>query len=1083
MSGSNAHARVPKFASFRPKSKVEDKEDVARAESELSRVGRTDERVGNHHRHRSKDKHAERRGYHEHVKEVPSLVTTSIQTPSPLFVIDQSGDRQNLVYGSIHRYDVPPFHRSGAGNILGARKGLKIDRDQTDDKRLSLTEDWKKRNVKREKYVFAHNEKKAPKLLHFLPRSPSNNNDDATEVDFIPLRTLQLRKRKRRNSQESSSDDAQPNYRSIEGKCKARPEPPDESMQYLTESDPSDLESSHKIMFDRAMRQKAAELSRAVEAHPEDINAWLDLINHQDHLLVQVDEHRRKATSAERRSTADIKLHLYNKALEKGGRSLADRERLLLGMMEEGSKIWDFKTQSERWEHVSQENLDSIVLWKYYLDFRQSSFPMFRYEEIRNIFSKRIKLLRARINKGANTVEETSLIYEHLVYTILRATLFVREAGYSELALGIWQGLLELNYFGPAQETVEGLRLELFHNFWEAEVSRVGEIDHGGWMEYLADNNLEAPESRTDEAISTKITDSEDLFENWANSERLIAKQSRQPARTMDEVAENDPFRVILWSDIEDFLVDLPSESHSLDLRRVLLDAYLLFCRLPPLPGERRSRFWSEDSFVRDEMLEWSKIWLSREFSVSAPVRGAEVVESVTESSPFQSSCCQFSASFDTLFPHNDWVNYFTPWRAIYGDTDDMVPMSYEWLRNTLKALIDVNICPEMAEYFLAFELQNEPQSTKKSAKLLLKKNPTSLKFYHAYAMTEFSKGNVETAITVIGAALGMQASASEMERENSILLWRSWVWILLSKGDTDESLKCLLSIPENSSAKVANIDISSPACLLKTRQHLCSVRDYLLSSGNLDHAIIHAECLALLEYVSSHRGSELSSKGQGDIEMALNIFNDFSVNLVARGHVGTVQHELLHQAAAKLLYHHARSGPFRPALIRDHLAKSLASFPRNTIFLSLYAWNESRLRIDDRVRTILRDVILLPAVDSLTSRLFAIHHEMMHGNTHSTHAAFENAVVSPACSSNPGLWRLYVLFCVGAREYRARAKDVFYKGMRACPWAKWFYFMAFDELADLMGLEEKRSVYRILEEKELRVHVDLEEWLEEQEA
>src|SRR6202034_2902261 len=108
----------------------------------------------------------------------------------------------------------------------------------------------------------------------------------------------------------------------------------------------------------------------------------------------------------------------------------------------------------------------------------------------------------------------------------------------------------------------------------------------------------------------------------------------------------------------------------------------------------------------------------------------------------------------------------------------------------------------------------------------------------------------------------------------------------------------------------------------------------------------------------------------------------------------------------------------------------------------------------------------------------FAIRYEMHAGNVHSTLAAFENAVSTPSCGSNPGLWRFYVLFCARVKEFRRKAKDIFLRGMRACPWAKDFMMMAFTEMNGL-GTEDKVAIYKVLVEKELRIHVDVEHRIE----
>jgi hypothetical protein len=76
------------------------------------------------------------------------------------------------------------------------------------------------------------------------------------------------------------------------------------------------------------------------------------------------------------------------------------------------------------------------------------------------------------------------------------------------------------------------------------------------------------------------------------------------------------------------------------------------------------------------------------------------------------------------------------------------------------------------------------------------------------------------------------------------------------------------------------------------------------------------------------------------------------------------------------------------------------------------------------------------------------------------------------------------VNFCLATNvnEYRTTAKDIFYRGMRACPWAKRFYMVAFSEdvLRRMLGFDGLKAIYRALGEKGLRVHADLEDKFEE---
>ena len=1104
MSGS---VPIPKFTSFRPKA-VDG--DVGKVEKPVKRSehGVPERRERKHH-HRSHRSRSRERTPKQVVEERLPVPVTAIDIRE-LFVEDRRGDVQNLVYGGIHRYSIPAFHRIGAGGVLGAKPSLKIERNFAEHKGIILDDRRDERKGEREKYAFARNEKKASRLLRVRP-DLEEDVAAADNLDFIAFRNLRSRKRQRIGSEsEDSSDEDKRHYRSIEGKAKAVAESLEEGLEWASDSDSSDPEAGRTIKFDEALRKENIRLSRRVDEHPEDVEAWIALIDHQDSLLGWADEGRQKITTAERRSTADIKLHMYEKALSKAGSTLPNRERLLLGLMAEGAKIWDFKTQSERWEQVSQDNLDSVLLWKQYLDFRQCTFVTFRYEEVRGVFVKRIKLLKGAIEKSHKAGTETGVLFEHLIYTILRVTLYMREAGFSELAIAIWQALLEFNFLAPKLPPSSSSRLDSFREFWDSEVLRIGEYGAKGWKNTTEDT--EAPDPKFDEETPQKYLETEDIFDGWVEAEKLRAATSKMPARTLDETVEDDPYRVILWSDIEDFLIDLSSSSCSIDTGRLLLDAFLIFCRLPPVPStdNHTSRQWWIDSFSRGEILDCDPDWISthlmEEHTVETSTTDIPSTIDKTENSrksggsdPFQWPFQCFIGSPDTLFGPSYWGKYLVSWRSPYADrasekgqgneqypdsdpfkTPDQLrgPIPYSWLRNVLKGLVGAVRNELFAEYYLAFEFCNEPRDIKKLAKSLLKQNPQSLRLYNAYAMIERARGNIDISTNVITAALGMHASLPQNEQQESILLWKTWAWAFLDDGDIIAALRCLCSVADGSPSNMEALHVPSPAALLKAQQHLSSIRDFLVSSRDSYRATIYAECLALLAYLSNS-GNEMFSNRQGDIVSALAVFGNFSDASLARGDSPDISLELMLQSAARLLYHHARSGPFRPALLRDHLTKWVTLFPRNTIFLSLYNWNESRLRIDDRVRAMLRSMVLTEANDNIISRLFAIRYEMHAGNVHSTLAAFENAVSTPSCGSNPGLWRFYVLFCASAKEFRRKAKDIFLRGMRACPWAKDFMMMAFTEMNGL-GTEDKVAIYKVLVEKELRIHVDVEHRIEE---
>lgn len=167
-------------------------------------------------------------------------------------------------------------------------------------------------------------------------------------------------------------------------------------------------------------------------------------------------------------------------------------------------------------------------------------------------------------------------------------------------------------------------------------------------------------------------------------------------------------------------------------------------------------------------------------------------------------------------------------------------------------------------------------------------------------------------------------------------------------------------------------------------------------------------------------------------------------------------------------------------------MAKYLRVFPSNAILVSMLEWSDAGLRIVDETRQLLRDQTLLrPATDCVGSRMLAIQHELGRGNVHTTRAAFEQAVRSDACKSNIMLWVWYIRFThEHRRQLRVNASkvavDVFYRALRHCPWAKTVLLEAFLTLAGDMGSDELRSVYGMMASKGLRVHVELDEFMQD---
>ncbi|ODH45339.1 hypothetical protein ACO22_00063 [Paracoccidioides brasiliensis] len=1086
---------VPKFASFRPKTsppasssakaEIRSYHEKHRASSKNERL-RHESRRSRHKSHSSlrkddQDRHGE---HHSRIgREIESLATKPPEIAKQLasegdeqefFFIDREGDNYNVTYGTLHHYSIPEYYRSGSGRILGLPTSHRIDCDDGDANTVVIGHRVAGYDSSKQKYreFLRRQTKGGMKILRVRPEPESNPAIDY-QKDFLPLNSGGSRKRRGLHggmfSTESEfNDDPTVDYRSIKGKFN-----PSEQL-------PEDLEAVSELDLasdDENALKRNDELSRKVEEHPYDIDGWLQLIRHQDSLVGFANsDGQRILTTAEKRSVADIKISMYEKALNKMPLK-ARRDRLLLGMMEEASILYDTKTVSNKWKDVLQVNPDYISLWIKYLDTQQTRFVNFTYEQCRSIFIDCLRINRTRKNSPEPNVIN--------IYLILRLSRFMREAGFVEHAVALWQAVLEFNFFQPKSlDITKNAATSAFCEFWDSEAPRIGEIGARGWDS----GERPSPDSKSDPA--SREIDERSIFESWEQSERQQMRYSRLPARTLDDVQDDDPYRVILSSDINDFLLPL---SDSLDL---LIGAFMIFCGLPPLTLSENADIlvqWRRDPFIRNNLLDNLDDQSSKWFS--EVIHGPdETVKPKANTFPLPT----FANNLDTLFGNENWFSELREWQISY--MNDLSAVDGEWVRRTLRHL--VNRLPQhddLAEYSVALEFTSNPKESKKYTKGLLKKRSSNLKLYNAYALIEFRSGQIATAEHVWTTALSMCSTFKDEDKISSIILWRTWIWEVLADHNNDRAVQLLLSI-SNGATDLNNIladvtkstTVISPAAFLKTQMFLKTTQEYGLTSRNPNIFVNSVECHALLVYFSEKL----------DIEASMNVFETVHSRLLAHRLENTIFNELLLQAKVKLLYHHTTATRlFKPSVLRSKLTDAISHFPQNTLFLSLFMWNESRFRIEDRVRSILRQHTITPMTQhdeskssttdfsirsTLISHLFSIYAELHRGvsagsTVHSARAALESAVTSPSGQSSASTWKLYLLFELALSQW-GRAREVLYRAIRACPWAKELVLLAFRErgLREKMGQDELRKVWNVLVEKELRVHVDLEEWFEE---
>lgn len=823
--GNKAKRPVPKFASFRATGALKNQDPAHGAPPtahsasvgqdislRVSSTGNNSTDTDNH-LHRDREEHRER-------KEENHYVTPHLLAEDPgagahtdrLFAVDRVGDPNNLRFGALHRYATPPYSRLGAGNVLGSSQEQKIDRSASDEKGLILSHreyDLSRKGERPTLWVPSGN---LTRELKIRPQANQFLDVDAT-LDFVSLSAARRAKRRRGNdgssldSKSSSAEDST-HYRSIEGKAKSHHKLADRDLIFNDDASSADDQGERLPSTDESTQDRRGELSRRTEADPGNYVAWLNLINFQDDILKVFRFSRSRAlTNAERQANADVKLSIYHKALEKVS-DPAGRENLILGMIDQAAQVWTSERLSSTLKALIQDNPGFLRLWTKYLNFTQTNFTTFKYEEVLAVYFDCLNLLSRVLQDGMKPVTEKEQIYNIQLYVLLRMTLFLRESGFSELAVAAWQAMLEYIFFKPVQfhskehkggGSLHHTTLSMFEEFWDSEVPRTGENDAEGWAAYFHKQG-DATQPKIRETHPTGI--GQNLWQSWLLTERRHGLLARKPARTIDDVEESDPYRVILFSDIQPFLIDCPSET----CQATLLDAFLAFCYLPTLEtsgSAPKPKIWREDEFLRNESLyspgSMLPIWRIQkpnpQLRPSDNVDGqGNIPDSSSRTSALNFPASVYQCSSESFFSSKgSWFSPFDAWETEYSE--DQGPLEKPWVIQAVKTLVLAGVGGNnLAELLLALELRFSLEIVRKTSKTLLKRQPSNLQLYNAYALVEYRLGNPDRAETVVVTSINMGEKSNEFPRRQDILLlWHTWIWELLSAGRPQDALKRLL--------------------------------------------------------------------------------------------------------------------------------------------------------------------------------------------------------------------------------------------------------------------------------------------------
>ncbi|KNC97470.1 uncharacterized protein SPPG_07387 [Spizellomyces punctatus DAOM BR117] len=930
------------------------------------------------------------------------------------FYLDRRGDKGNIALEKSNRYSEPTYKRWG-DHVLGCPDWLIDDKASRKSKYMTLRKQRfndSLRGFGKIRYEdFRRSLRKEPVTLERLLADVVTTDDTGNDSTFIAFPS-------------AVNDEPSKNVGKIDT--------PHENPEFV---------------------RKTADFNKRLQEEPHNLSLWLNFIALQDELAKDQQE-----KSKLRAAISEKKQSIYEKALKE----FPDNEDLLSGYMTTCQETWEATKLLTKWDRILKRNTSSIKLWKQYLDFRQTNYSTFNVAGCIELYENCIHILMRDTSTAVARREEIML------HIFTRACFLLGQSGFMERAVALFQAMIEFTGFCPPAFTNQTFveRLAMFGAFWESEMPRIGEEGAEGWSaSLLKEAQLLPPPPSEEDAASTKM--GEDDFESWLNSETQEEYLHWQPSRSTEDEELDDPYRAVLFEDISSLMFDITLEN----TRRQLIYNFLQFLSVPVNGGISSNHIFFQESFLHAEFanpVQSARFWPSTSLPKIDTNSPSDSASTESNCGIFRVPLAVFPQTMDTLFGGDHW---FRVWGSEEADTVRRIGVGrHQFIRNVLQQAQTISPPdPHLMPLLLILESGFNLKSAQKSAKVLLKTERMNLSLWNTYAQIEVSRGHLSEARKVYMTALMSYQSFPKQQQLDAPHLYRMLADLEFEARRPERALRILAAFGAEEAIPGEDGEVSlAPTTLLRARKGYSQRLEVLISTAN--PAVLDTTAYSLLTILTCYGLMEYLSQGLEEAQrLYQQVLETFRQN-IHEGETATVLEEAVYEGYVRLLYRHSVSGSaFKPGILRGVLETALDKFPCNTIFLSLYGWNEARTKIDNRVRRLLDEQLARnPSHILWTFAIWAELHQRQTYNVHLVRSLFERALDCPSSRHSVSLWQLYIQFEVREGN-RDKAKALFFRAIRECPWCKDLYMLPFRLLRDVFDDDELTEVITLMEEKELR--------------
>ncbi|RKO92456.1 NRDE-2, necessary for RNA interference-domain-containing protein [Blyttiomyces helicus] len=386
---------------------------------------------------------------------------------------------------------------------------------------------------------------------------------------------------------------------------------------------------------------------------------------------------------------------------------------------------------------------------------------------------------------------------EIMLHIFVRAANFYAQAGLMETAITLFQAMIELSCFCPADYAAMDFddRIENLETFWETDQPRFGEEGAVGWA---ANVKFKPGQARDDSEKETpapvNISPNDDYVEIWFKRETAEEFHHWLPMRHAPDYDLDDDFRHILFEDVRPLLFDatLPST------RRGLLHAFLNLLGVPSNSGTPSTHPARTDPLLNAETLGpvcSAAFWPPRAAPTlaiaPADAQPAPTVASSPAETPFPIR--GFPMTAESLFAHGGGVPGEENTSGTY-----LIPHHPESSRNILQQSRTMpSPDPDLLPLFLVFESAFSPKSAQKAAKNLLKTERMNLLIWNAYAQIEVGRGNIDEARKVYQASLLSYHTFPRAHQKDAPLLFRQYAELEVDCNQPARAIVVLVACAE----------------------------------------------------------------------------------------------------------------------------------------------------------------------------------------------------------------------------------------------------------------------------------------------